>query len=446
MKSQKKNEKVKMGEKKANISTKRKVLTIFVILVLLAITAVMATNQEMREKIINTIAGKAQNAEVEVYEDGSAELTDDTAIVSSASVVNRITGTEGFDADDEPGNDSSADNEVVRSFDKVIWNIEANMEINNTDHGSEDAQKYNRFRGGTICIEAKLPEEYKDLMKWSLEDMTWAKETGNLSEDGLTLTAEYTMNKDQITVPGKQELPLVLDIDGAGNGSIIDPEFKVWMKGNETNKENEGYEAVEFKDGEEKVRVSAKPGFNIKLVQSNRCRVKTTVNFDDGNGDVRGRMYGYQIILQLYNQDESKGLKGLEYPQGDITFDLETKLEAEETIDGKTVTTDITDLATPKLWNYKINIGSYNENPAYGNIPNRNMYFGAYTPHDDGGAPYGMERDYREEGSVYNSGNVLMEQEGSIIHTTINEYKFNGRFPKYNDYYVDGDQKNIKII
>ena len=76
MKNQKKNEKVKMGEKKANISTKRKVLTIFVILVLLAITAVMATNQEMREKIVNTIAGKAQNAEAEVYEDGSAELTD----------------------------------------------------------------------------------------------------------------------------------------------------------------------------------------------------------------------------------------------------------------------------------------------------------------------------------------------------------------------------------
>ena len=151
-------------------------------------------------------------------------------------------------------------------------------------------------------------------------------------------------------------------------------------------------------------------------------------------------MYGYQIILQLYNQDESKGLKGLEYPQGDITFDLETKLEAEEMIDGKNVTTDITDLATPKLWNYKINIGEVYENPAYGNIPNRNMYFGGYTPHNDVGAPYGMERDYREEGAVYNSGNVLMEQEGSIIHTTINEYKFNGQFPRHNDWYSQYDK------
>ena len=143
-------------------------------------------------------------------------------------------------------------------------------------------------------------------------------------------------------------------------------------------------------------------------------------------------MYGYGIILQLYNGDTEKGLKGLEYPKGDITFDIETKLEAIETIDGKQVTTDITDLATPKLWNYKINVGNESENPAYGNIPDRNMNLGVQTTGFSAHiAPYGIEEKGKQEGSVYNSGNISMQEDGNIINITINEYEFNGIFPRY---------------
>ena len=33
------------------------------------------------------------------------------------------------------------------------------------------------------------------------------------------------------------------------------------------------------------------------------------------------------FILQLYNTSSSKGLKGLEFPKGDITFDIKLKME-----------------------------------------------------------------------------------------------------------------------
>lgn len=271
-------------------------------------------------------------------------------------------------------------------------------------------------------------------MKWSVDDMTWAEGTGVLSEDGLTFTAQYKMNDEIITVPGKQTISLVLKVEGAGNGSTFAPTFKVWMQGNEANVDNEGYEAVEIRD-ENPVTISAKAGFNIKLVANTLCQVKTTVDFDDGNGDVTGRMYGYGVILQLYNPDTAKGLKGLEYPQGDITFDIETKLEAVETIDGKQVTTDITDLATPKLWNYKIPVAGMNQNPAYGNISDRNMYFGSSTVMDENRIPLGMKRDVNSEGAIYNSGNILMQENENIINVTIKDYEFNGIFPKYNGNY-----------
>ena len=374
--------------------------------------------------------------ETQVFEDGSAMLTDDSAIVSSVAIVNKVTGTGPFDENDEPGNDSSATNNIVRSFDTVTYELEANMSVNNTGHGSEDANTYASFRGGVIYVEATIPEENAGLMKWSIDDMTWANGTGVLSDDGLTFTAQYQMDDDKITVPGKQTLTLILKVEGAGNGSTITPTFKVWMQGNESNKENEGYEAVEITD-EEPVTISAKPSYNIKLVKSGRYTPKATVDFDDGNGEVTGRMYSYGIILQLYNEDTEKGLKGVEYPQGDITFDIETKLEAVETIDGKQVTTDITDLATPKLWNYRVNIGTNTQNPIYGNIPDRNMYFGSYTGFDDASMPYGIYDDSQErkEGMIWNSGNISAQENENVISVTINGYEFNGVFPKRNFYY-----------
>ena len=269
-------------------------------------------------------------------------------------------------------------------------------------------------------------------MKWSLDDMAWTEGTGTLSEDGLTFTGQYKMSDNKITIPGKQAIPVVLKVDGAGNGTNIKPTFRLWMQGNETNKENENYEALEITDNNPVV-VSAKPGFNIKLVGTNN-NGKVTVDFNDGVGDVTGRMYAYAVILQLYNQDTEKGLKGLEYPQGDITFDIKTKLEAVETIDGKEVTTDITDLATPRLWNYKINVNTLKDGFAAGNIPDRNMKFevlGSYYTSGSGSlVPIGMESGINNvDQRVYNSGNILMEENGNTINTTITGYEFNGVFP-----------------
>ena len=426
-------------------------VVILTMVILVGLFTLMLTNSEVRENIRNGLDAFGNNfnsedsvneeidlqADTQVFEDGSAILTDDSAIVETVDISSKITGTGPFDDNDEPGNDSSESNNIVRSFDTVTWNLEATTALNRTGHGSEDVNTYSQFRGGVIYVEAKLPEENAGLMKWSLDDMTWAGDTGVLSDDGLTFTGQYEMSDEIITVPGKQTLSLVLKVEGAGNGSTFAPTFRVWMQGNETNPDNEGYEAKEIQDTDP-VTVSAKAGFNIKLVKSSRFTPKVSVDFNDGNGEVTGRMYGFGILLQLYNEDVEKGLKGLEYPQGDITFDIETKLEAIETIDGKQVTTDITNLATPRLWNYRVNIGTLSQNPLYGNIPDRNMYFGRYTGYDDASLPYGMYRETSQEGMIYNSGKILAQENGNVINATISDYEFNGVFPKYDAYYTLG--------
>ena len=417
-------------------------MLMFVLILALICLAIIFIIPNTRQRFLDEVNGIIENAneenkEVEVYEDGSIELTDDSAIVESVAIVNKTTGTGPFDENDEPGNDSSDSNNVVRSFDTVTYEIEANISVNDSDNGSSDAKKYSSFRGGIINVEARIPQENAGIMKWSIEDMTWTEGTGKLSEDGLTFTGQYKMDENKITIPGKQTISVVLKVEGARNGTKLNPTFKVWMQGNETDSSKEGYEAKEISDNEG-ITVSAKAGFNIQLKQASRYQVKTSVDFGDGNGEVPGRMYGMGVIIQLYNQDTARGLKGLEYPKGDITFDIQTKLEAVETLsNGQQITSDITNLATPRLWNYKINVGQLSQNPTYGNIPDRNMYFGDYTGYDDAWAPYGTYRTTRPEGVIYNSGNIVMQEQGNVIHTTINGYEFNGEFPKYNDYYAE---------
>ena len=432
----KQEEKINLKNKMGKFKLKKRNVLMFILILAILCVVTICINPNTRQSILNTLNGNIKNSEAQVYDDGSASLTDDSAVVSSVAIVNKITGTGPFDDNDEPGNDSSATNNIVRSFDYVTYELEANMAVNNTDHGSEDGNTYTSFRGGIINVEATIPEEYAGLMTWSVDDMTWTEGTGTLSEDGLTFTAQYRMSDEIITVPGKQTLSLVLKVEGAANGTEFAPTFKVWMQGNETDPNNDEYEAIEITDNSP-VRVSSRPGFNIKLEKNKNIEEKTTVDFDDGNGDVTGRMYGYAVVLQLYNQDSAKGLKGLEYPKGDITFDIQTKLEAVETIDGEDVITDITDLATPRLWNYKVNVRTLQNGFASGNIPNRNMYFGT-----DGGSEYfvsgsgstvpqGMEgADKNKDHTVYNSGNILMQENGNVIHTTINGYEFDGFFPR----------------
>ena len=292
----------KESQKKGGNCLRSKLFVVILTMVILVgLFVVTLTNTEIRESIresLGVVSNDVESgettegdidtqADTQVFEYGSAMLTDDSAIVEKVDISSKITGTGPFDDNDEPGNDSSESNNIVRSFDTVTWNLEATTALNRTGHGSEDVNTYSQFRGGVIYVEAKLPEENAGLMKWSLDDMAWAGDTGVLSDDGLTFTGQYEMSDEIITVPGKQTLTLVLKVEGAGNGTKLTPTFRVWMQGNETNPDNEGYEAKEIQDTDP-VTVSAKPGFNINLVQNNECKTKTSVDFDDGNGEVTG--------------------------------------------------------------------------------------------------------------------------------------------------------------
>ena len=272
--------------------------------------------------------------------------------------------------------------------------------------------------------------------------MKWLS-NANLSEDGISLSGEYSMNEEEVTIPGNQDVIFVLKVKNAINGTKIQPRFTFMLEGNE---EEEKKEVTAPKE----ITVSATGRYNIQLHDhTGYLSNKTTVDY--GEGEVTGRMYGYGFTVQLYNNEYSeeenpysKGLKGIEYPKGEISFDINLKLKRSEF--GSSELEDITEEATPILWNYRIN--NWDTNDLSGNIENREMYFSGnsstiYDLNLPLGKYYGKDNSGYEESdySVYNSGDIKIEQDGAVLHVTINNYELPEQFPLYNSLYSGGIER-----
>ena len=337
-------------------------------------------------------------------------INGDKGYISSAQIIQTKTGTGPWDTDDEPGNDSSEDNNIVRSFDQVTWTVDLTMALKNGVANSG-------LTGGIINVEASLPEECANVVTWDLNSMGWLEGSGQVSSDGRNFSGKYVMSTTENTIPGKQTLVLVLKVEGAKNGTNINPEIKVWLEGNE----EEDKKTVKV----ENVIVSATEKYNVELQRNTNLQKEIDVEMDEGT--VRGRVYGYSLVYQLYNdQGLEKGLKGVQYPESDtMTLDVNLKLEKVNANDSNDVQ-DITETSTPILYNYDLN----SSNNSVGNIPDRPMNIQTNAPYNPGAA-YG-ELDLRgSEYGCYDSGNVVMKQNENQIKVRISNYQFNGEFPKY---------------
>ncbi len=124
------------------------------------------------------------------------------ARISSSMITQRKTGTGPWDADNNPGNDKDEDNNIVRSFDQVSWTIEDIMVL-------KQGANAEQYKGGVLTIEATVPDNCKGYVTWDLESMSW-EENSEVTNDGTVFKAQYSLSKNEVTIPGKQTIVLVL--------------------------------------------------------------------------------------------------------------------------------------------------------------------------------------------------------------------------------------------
>ena len=354
------------------------------------------------------------------------------SFVSAISIKETITGVAPFDSDNTAGNDSDPTNNIVRSFDNINYTLEYVTEL----------KTHNPITDAYLFVEFVLPYT-KEIATFNMQAMAWLEDAVLTEKDGkqiLTGKRYLQNNSEGNAIPGEGTLSVGIKVQAAPNQTIIQPTFKLWMEGNNAS------EAKAITS--EAITVSAAPKYNLKIQRNGQIDYRgyfdfenNTYSSEDFENSNLGRLQGYSLLLQVYNDTSSKELKGIELPSGDITFDFELN---EYDSDMNSLTSNPNYF--PLLWDY-----SENRSSTRTGFLNRNMVFKGKTttaynvwnaPGNNGGGQY----------SVHNGGTwtiVQDENQKNLYHVTIKNYKFdttNFSFPTTNlgsDYRTINYTKNI---
>lgn len=258
-------------------------------------------------------------------------LDTDSAAVSRLRLIDRITGTAPFDADNERGDDKDETNGIVRSYDTVTYDYEYTLTPDST------MDYYRRTRVG-FRFELPYP---KDKVTFDAEKMGWVDHTPGYEPklttetiDGI-VTQVYTCyrlleptSQSPTVNPGTGSIGLSVAVKGAPHGYRFHPTVKAWPAWDASNPTNTGTHKW-AEDTPKDVTVSAKLNLNVRMVNYGNVD-RGVFDFSSGaanapnrtEGKVTGLGLGIALVTEMRWPDRTKGLKGLEAPSGRITYRL----------------------------------------------------------------------------------------------------------------------------
>ncbi|MDR2771490.1 MAG: hypothetical protein LBB57_05595, partial [Clostridiales Family XIII bacterium] len=383
-------------------------------------------------------AAKAFGPEPGTVED---KLRPNEAYVSQFSIADSKDGTPAWDAVDGDvngsgnGNDSGPSNGIVRSFDSLQFTLHYATAL-------QEQTTVTYFKEGDMYVKFVLPGLAREQADFDLTAMRWIEDPQVVAgSEGVVLTGKYHLKADlgKTILPGEGTLSVAVKVQGMANGAKIKPEFSAWMDGY-AGGAGVGKNAPKTAPAPE-FTVSASPTqVNVKLQRTLHVDYLQDWNFSSGNvnaqnkgaGVVNGRMYGYALQLQMFNANGTvKKLKGVELPQGPITFDIALKVE--KTVGG--TTSDITgtsgDEILPLLWDYRLFTSGTSA------IGGRNMYFASNSFQPTGYAPVSTWAESQNKAYCANSGAWTITQTDATLSVTVDSYGFmqNGAYqwPLRND-------------
>lgn len=366
-------------------------------------------------------------------------LTGDEARVSGITVTGISDGVTPWDADDKPGNDSGDSNKIVRTFDTVTYRFEVQMESYGNTSYSEARVKLEFV----LPLTAEQAVFDQTAMAWMDQTTGYAPvlTTETRSINGVDTQCQvltcykYLLPSEghQSVVPGAFGENVTVNVKSMKNGETFAPIFSAAMEYGTWEGDCSAHNVPEkFTVQADDVKISAAPKYNIQI--GGQSSYKNTFDFNSGNelaqaygdgygkGNVIGRVVKLGVTLQIYNDNASKGFKGIELPDGSpITFDLKlssvytvnTPNEGSEYTKGQKIT--VTDTYMPLLWscdgNNQTLAGTTNSDGRV--LYDTHGYAEAWAPSATQG---------KEKNGCHESGSWTATQVGSTIHITVSGY------------------------
>ena len=354
-----------------------------------------------------------------------------------------MTGTEPWDSDDAKGNDTSASNGTVRSFDVVTYTVQMQNKV-------RVGSPHEHYKKGTFYYELILPAD-TDEARFELDSMGWVTSKPDAQHEyvytdiynGQTvqvLRGSFTWapSETNSTAIGEswQTLGVAVRVLAMTQGETIQPLFTFWMDHNEvpssglvtgSNHECGQHDAVEYKTlTAPEITVTTAPRYNVALEQGWNTNYLGTFDFGSGNdqaqnknaGTRNGRVQAFGVTLQVQGKP-GQGLRGCEIPDASkpITFDLKLSSTYKKT-DGDNVDASrvSNDGFAPLLWSAEGNKDSGTQQDDRAIAQGDKYAFLAAPFNSETGSP-------RKEYACKNGGTWAAVQNDGTVSVTVSDYE-----------------------
>ncbi|WP_040619042.1 ICP22 family protein, partial [Slackia exigua] len=340
--------------------------------------------------------------------------------------VSKATGTAPFDADDSAGNDSSASNDVVRSFDTVFYSVGYTLNLADKYQGL-----FSGYKKANLYVEATLPLP-KEQAAFDLGAMSWLTDA-QVTDNGAsqTLTGYYALDTGgkAYAVPSTGTMKLAVAVKNMANGTNVNlTEIKCWL---DAGKEK----TVTPTD----TAVSSKANYNVGI-KDFTWEVGTadyaagTIAMNSESTPYHGSIESYGVYVSVV-KDAKKGDRGL-FVEDEINCEFDLKAY-EYYFDGSSYVP----LANTVLWDCSL----YTEE-AQGTQNREMLYMKMGNGNNKYRLPYSRKDIGDRSNSAFDSGTISVEPRGgNTYHVKFSGIKTDGIFPTNaaNDDVLDGGQNMI---
>ena len=380
-------------------------------------------------------------------------LDDDDEYIEMFKILEQADGTEPYDSSDGLGYDANDHNGIVRTNDAIDYTLQLT---------SAPYTEGAYYRNGYIGFKFVLPNIKPEEAEFAVEDMSWmVSGTGKYYDykkkeetiNGQTCQVLYAymkLSSDTSGTPNmfpciKQTANVRVKIGNMKNGATIQPKFYCWMDHNTTDGacklhgKNEVAEATG-----NVVKITTRPAYDINIGTYTPYNSYNTLDFDKGTTDApnygKGKIFAGWFpvatgIAMRNTGNGANGLRGIEYPAGDITFDLNMTPYYYSDTQKKRIADDVSSFMAPIVYYGDIHRGT----DCGTNYGRQQSVSGLIYDHSYGIVPYATGYNYR---SCYNGGKTYVKQEGNILHVTVKDYKLDGHnFP----YAIDWHSPTVSV-
>ena len=265
--------------------------------------------------------------------------------VTNASVT-IVDGSEPFDKNDDPGNDSRNDNQVVRNFDSIVYNITYDLNYKEGISPSDEDEGQSNddlVISRTVIIDVFLP---KDISADICQDENTCERLfiGEIDEYNY-----YQFSMQGIVIGSGKTASIMIKQINSKDGTQIKPIIIVREATDKDATPIDENGNVDLEKGIKdiaSVTVSAKKNYWVKLYPG-------TVIKDQEDDSKATIPVGFIVYLPNDQKNPNKGIKGIQIPDS-ISFNLHISSDNEEI-------SEIIDNPT---------IGSYDSSYTIDNIPN----------------------------------------------------------------------------